>query len=212
MWVWRQRYERARRARGHRLRVHLRKPGRRGRGHAAPSPRADLRLPVHAAGARARACRRRAPRRLRACALLDERSSPTDERVIHEDDAAVTYVPYAARWPYEAHVCMREHRPSLPDCEPSELTRAGGRAAAPRAGLRRAVLAAVPVRDGRPPGADPPGSGSAGTCTSSSIRPCARPRSSSTSPAPSRAPGRSSPTSCPRSPPRAARGDHPWPA
>ena len=95
---------------------------------------------------------------------------------------------------------MREHRRSLSDCEPHELNAAGGRAPAAGAGLRRAVRAAVPVRDGRPPGADPrPGSGSAGTCTSSSTRPCAPPRSSSTRPAPSRAPGRSSPTSCPRS-------------
>ena len=34
----------------------------------------------------------------------------------------VVYVPYAARWAYEAHVVMREHRPSLLDCEPEELT------------------------------------------------------------------------------------------
>jgi hypothetical protein len=40
------------------------------------------------------------------------------------------------------------------------------------------------------------------TCTSSSIRRCAPPRSSSTPPAPSRARGRSSPTCCPRTPPR----------
>ena len=31
------------------------------------------------------------------------------------------YVPYAARWAYEAHVVLREHRPSLLDCEAEEL-------------------------------------------------------------------------------------------
>lgn len=42
-------------------------------------------------------------------------------RVLHESDAVVAYVPYAARWPYEVHVTMREHRASLLDCGPEEL-------------------------------------------------------------------------------------------
>ena len=67
----------ARRARGRRLRAHLRKPRRRGRGDAAPSPRADLRLSVPASRARARARRRRAPRGLRAVRAARRASSRT---------------------------------------------------------------------------------------------------------------------------------------
>ncbi len=51
------------------------------------------------------------------CALL-RRELADGQRVVYENDAVVTYVPYAARWPYEAHVSLREHRPSLLDCEP----------------------------------------------------------------------------------------------
>ncbi|MGH2855017.1 MAG: galactose-1-phosphate uridylyltransferase [Solirubrobacteraceae bacterium] len=54
------------------------------------------------------------------CALL-RRELEDGRRVVYESDALVTYVPYAARWPYEAHVTLREHRPSLLDCEPEEL-------------------------------------------------------------------------------------------
>jgi len=44
------------------------------------------------------------------------------ERVVHENEAVVAYVPYAARWAYEAHLVMRRHRPSLLDCSAAELT------------------------------------------------------------------------------------------
>ncbi len=54
------------------------------------------------------------------CALL-RRELEDRRRVVYENDALVTYVPYAARWPYEAHVTLRAHRPSLLDCEPAEL-------------------------------------------------------------------------------------------
>lgn len=54
------------------------------------------------------------------CALL-ERELEDGCRVVHENEGVVVYVPYAARWAYEAHVVMREHRPSLLDCEPEEL-------------------------------------------------------------------------------------------
>src|SRR5208283_74803 len=43
------------------------------------------------------------------------------ERVIYENGGLVAFVPEAARWPYEAHVSMREHRDSLLDCQPHEL-------------------------------------------------------------------------------------------
>jgi UDPglucose--hexose-1-phosphate uridylyltransferase len=54
------------------------------------------------------------------CALL-ARELRDGERVVYENDEVVVYVPYAARWAYEAHVVMRAHRPSLPTCEPGEL-------------------------------------------------------------------------------------------
>jgi UDPglucose--hexose-1-phosphate uridylyltransferase len=54
------------------------------------------------------------------CALL--RAELDDgSRVLFENDAAVAYVPYAARWAYEVHVSLRAHRPSLLECEPVEL-------------------------------------------------------------------------------------------
>jgi UDPglucose--hexose-1-phosphate uridylyltransferase len=54
------------------------------------------------------------------CELL-RRELRDGRRVVYENDAAVVYVPFAARWAYEAHVVMREHRASLLECEPREL-------------------------------------------------------------------------------------------
>jgi UDPglucose--hexose-1-phosphate uridylyltransferase len=42
-------------------------------------------------------------------------------RVVYESAEVVVYVPYAARWPYETHVVLRSHRPSLLECPPAEL-------------------------------------------------------------------------------------------
>ncbi len=54
------------------------------------------------------------------CALL-RRELEDARRVVFENEAVVVYIPYAARWAYEAHVMLREHRPSLLDCAPGEL-------------------------------------------------------------------------------------------
>jgi UDPglucose--hexose-1-phosphate uridylyltransferase len=54
------------------------------------------------------------------CTLL-ARELDDAERVLIERDSVVAYVPHAARWAFEAHVVMREHRASLLDCEPHEL-------------------------------------------------------------------------------------------
>jgi UDPglucose--hexose-1-phosphate uridylyltransferase len=54
------------------------------------------------------------------CALL-RRELEDGRRIVYENEGVVVYVPYAARWPYEAHVVLREHRPSLLDCEGEEL-------------------------------------------------------------------------------------------
>ena len=50
------------------------------------------------------------------CAELEDR-----RRLIYENERVLAYVPYAARWPYEVHVVLREHRPSLLDCDGEEL-------------------------------------------------------------------------------------------
>ena len=64
-----------------------------------------------------------ADRRLGACApcALMQAELEDGRRVLFENDAAVAYVPYAARWAYEVHVSVRAHRPSLLQCEPHEL-------------------------------------------------------------------------------------------
>ncbi len=54
------------------------------------------------------------------CELL-ARELSDGRRVVYENDRTVVYVPYAARWAYEAHVVLRAHRPSLLACEPQEL-------------------------------------------------------------------------------------------
>jgi UDPglucose--hexose-1-phosphate uridylyltransferase len=54
------------------------------------------------------------------CALL--RAELEDRRrIVYENAAVVAYIPYAARWAYEAHIVLREHRPSLLDCGAEEL-------------------------------------------------------------------------------------------
>ncbi len=54
------------------------------------------------------------------CALL-ARELADGRRMLHTDDHVLAYVPEAARWPYEVHVTMREHRASLLDCSAVEL-------------------------------------------------------------------------------------------
>jgi len=54
------------------------------------------------------------------CELL-RRELEDGGRVLIESEGVVVYVPYAARWAYEAHVVMRRHRASLLECEPEEL-------------------------------------------------------------------------------------------
>jgi UDPglucose--hexose-1-phosphate uridylyltransferase len=120
MWVWRQRYEElgAREDvdyvfifenRGVEVGVTIHHP--HGQIYAypfmPPVPRLEL-----AADKRLGGC---APCSLLKTELADRR------RIVYENDGVVVYVPYAARWAYEAHVVMREHRPSLLDCQPREL-------------------------------------------------------------------------------------------
>jgi UDPglucose--hexose-1-phosphate uridylyltransferase len=120
MWVWRHRYaELGARAdvdyvyifenRGVEVGVTLHHPHGQIYGYPflPPVPRLEL-----AADDRLGGC---APCALLANELADGR------RVLYENDGVVVYVPYAARWAYEAHVVMREHRASLLDCRPEEL-------------------------------------------------------------------------------------------
>jgi UDPglucose--hexose-1-phosphate uridylyltransferase len=64
-----------------------------------------------------------ADERLGGCAvcMLVGQELADGRRLLFENDAVVVYVPYAARWAYEAHVVLREHRASLLECEPAEL-------------------------------------------------------------------------------------------
>jgi UDPglucose--hexose-1-phosphate uridylyltransferase len=120
MWVWRHRYAElgAREDvdyvyifenRGVEVGVTLHHPHGQIYGYpfVPPVPRLEL-----AADARLGSC---AP-----CELL-RRELADGRRVLYENDAVVVYVPYAARWAYEAHVVMREHRASLLACEALEL-------------------------------------------------------------------------------------------
>jgi UDPglucose--hexose-1-phosphate uridylyltransferase len=54
------------------------------------------------------------------CALLGAEME-AGERIVHQSDHVVAYVPFAARWAYEAHVVLRAHRASLVDCDEAEL-------------------------------------------------------------------------------------------
>jgi UDPglucose--hexose-1-phosphate uridylyltransferase len=120
MWVWRQRYEElGARAdieyvlifenRGVEVGVTLHHPHGQIYGYPFLPPVPELEL---AADRRLGGC---AP-----CALL-RRELEDDQRIVYENDGVVAYIPYAARWAFEAHVTIREHRPSLLDCEAEEL-------------------------------------------------------------------------------------------
>jgi len=63
--------------------------------------------------------------RLGGCALcaLAQAEREDGRRVLFENEDVIAYVPFAARWPYEAHLVMRRHRPSLLDCTDIELRR-----------------------------------------------------------------------------------------
>ncbi len=54
------------------------------------------------------------------CALLDSELSD-GRRIVYENASTCAHVPWAARWPYEVHVTLREHRPSLLECSAREL-------------------------------------------------------------------------------------------
>jgi UDPglucose--hexose-1-phosphate uridylyltransferase len=60
------------------------------------------------------------------CVLLERELADGGRRVVHADGDVVAYVPFAARWPYETHVVLREHRPSLVECTAGELRSLAG--------------------------------------------------------------------------------------
>jgi UDPglucose--hexose-1-phosphate uridylyltransferase len=66
---------------------------------------------------------READARMGGCAVCAMLASELGDgsRVIHENEGVACYVPFAARWAFEAHVVLRAHRRSLLDCEPREL-------------------------------------------------------------------------------------------
>jgi len=64
-----------------------------------------------------------ADERLGGCAVcaLTGRELEDGRRIVHSNERVTAFVPYAARWPYEVHVVMREHRASLVQCTPDDL-------------------------------------------------------------------------------------------
>ena len=156
MWVWRHRYEEfgAREDieyvfifenRGVEVGVTLRHPHGQIYGYPFLPPVPALEV---AADVRLGGC---AP-----CSLIS-RELADRERVVHESESLVAYVPFAARWPYEVHVVMREHRPSLLETAMRTAARPRPRSAVAHARIRRALRQAVSIRHGRAPGADGPG-------------------------------------------------------
>jgi UDPglucose--hexose-1-phosphate uridylyltransferase len=120
MWVWRHRYEElGARAdveyvlifenRGSEVGVTLHHPHGQIYGYPFLPPVPALELEADA--------------RLQGCApcVLLARELEDGERVVYESEQIVIYVPYAARWAYEAHVVVREHRASIADCTPADL-------------------------------------------------------------------------------------------
>ncbi len=61
--------------------------------------------------------------RLGGCALCElcRRELEDGRRLVYENEKVVVYVPWAARWAFEAHVVLRAHRASLVECEAAEL-------------------------------------------------------------------------------------------
>jgi UDPglucose--hexose-1-phosphate uridylyltransferase len=120
MWVWRQRYEELAARddiayvlifenRGVEVGTTLHHPHGQIYGFPFVPPVAGLEL---AADARLGGCA--------SCTLL-ARELEAGDRVVYSGDAVVAYVPFAARWPYETHVVLREHRASLAECTAAEL-------------------------------------------------------------------------------------------
>jgi UDPglucose--hexose-1-phosphate uridylyltransferase len=121
MWVWRQRYEELGahedveyvyifENRGVEVGVTLHHPHGQIYGYPFLPPVPALELQADA--------------RLGGCAVcaLAAAERVDGRRIIFENESVLAYVPSAARWPYEVHLSMREHRPSLLQCEAHELT------------------------------------------------------------------------------------------
>jgi UDPglucose--hexose-1-phosphate uridylyltransferase len=125
MWVWRHRYAElgARKDigyvlifenRGVEVGVTLHHPHGQVYGYPflPPVPQQELRADERLGGC--------APCSLLASELQDGR------RLVYENAAVAAYVPYAARWAYEAHVVLRTHRESLLECDAGELRSLAG--------------------------------------------------------------------------------------
>ena len=154
MWVWRHRYVELGARDGRRVRDNLREPRRRGRRHAAPPARADLRLPVPAARSRRSSWR---PTRGSAAARRARcwrASWTTARRVLLESEQRRRLRP--VRRALGLRSARRDARaPRQPArVRAARAARARRGPAGARARLRRAVRAALPLRDGRAPGAD----------------------------------------------------------
>ena len=92
-------------------------------------------------------------------------------RILAENDSAIAFIPYFARYAYETFVVPRQPHASLADLSPTELERPGRGAAGGADPFRQPLVDVVPVRDGLAPGADGRAERTrASTSTSSSTR------------------------------------------
>ena len=99
-------------------------------------------------------------------------------RILSQNDSAVAFVPYFARYAYETFVVPRQAHASLADLSPDGAARPGRRAPGGADPVRQPVEDAVPLRDGLAPGADRrPARTRAFTSTSSFTRRYASPTS-----------------------------------
>ena len=121
MWVWRQRYEElgAREDvqyvlifenRGVEVGVTLHHPHGQIYGYPflPPVPQRELEADERLGGCA-------------VCALLAQELTD-GRRVVYESAQVAIYIPYAARFAYEAHLVLRSHRASLLECTPAELS------------------------------------------------------------------------------------------
>ena len=67
---------------------------------------------------------RRGGRECRLCAMVDDERRE-GRRIMKDAGEIVSYVPAAARWPYEVHVAAAAHRQTLSDLPAAERTRFG---------------------------------------------------------------------------------------
>ena len=107
------------------------------------------------------------------CASTRSWSSPARDRVVEENDAFLTVVPFWAVWPFETMVIAKRHMTAHRRAHRRGARRPGRYPAAHDGALRPRLQRVVPVLDGIPPAAHRRRARTtSGTCTCTSIRRC----------------------------------------